>query len=174
MAKDTENDGKLTIYGLYNESTGDGFGGYPAYEPDAQADSSDSASAAPATDPAGELTAELLKSHLEDAQAASDAIDRRMKEEDMSQLQYNLTAEEQYILWDDLLNEIWAYLKATLPEDRMKSLTDEQVKWISSKEAAAEKEGRQYEGGSIQGMIINGVKADMTRDRVYELMEHVK
>ncbi len=172
MAKDTEKDGKMTIYGLYNESTGDGFGGYPIYEPDNQA--SDSGSAAPASGPAAALTAEVLKTHLEDAQAASDEIDRRMKEEDMSQLQYNLTAEEQYVLWDDLLNEIWSYLKTTLPEDRMKSLTDEQVKWIGSKEAAAEKEGRQYEGGSIQGMIINGVKADMTRDRVYELMEYVK
>ena len=53
----------------------------------------------------------------------------------------------------------------------MKALTAEQRKWIDQKEKAVEEAGAEYEGGSMQPMIMNDMAASMTKDRLYELLE---
>ena len=56
----------------------------------------------------------------------------------------------------------------------MKGLTAEQLEWIALKEEEMAKAGAEYEGGSMQAMVVNQTAAEMTRVRVYELMEKLR
>lgn len=89
----------------------------------------------------------------------------------LTQTEYNEKAQELYNLWDSTLNTIWDGLKQTQDAEKMRSLTAEQLEWIALKEESIIKEGAEYEGGSIQPMIVNLKAAEMTKDRVYKLME---
>lgn len=53
-------------------------------------------------------------------------------------------------------------------------LTSVQKDWISNKENEMKKAGSEYEGGSIRPMIEYLKGAELTRNRVYELIELVK
>ena len=55
----------------------------------------------------------------------------------------------------------------------MAALTEEERQWISEKEAAVSEAGAPYEGGPLQPMMENLAAAQMTRDRVYVLMERL-
>ena len=127
-----------------------------------------------ASSSAASLTADQLKASLENTQKASDELESRMQNEDMNQMQLNDASAELYALWDDQLNEIWGYLKTQLSAEDMQKLTDEQMKWINSKESEVAAEGAKYEGGSIRPLVENNLAAELTCDRVYELMEYVK
>ena len=195
-AEETAENGRITLYAFYNETQEYAFGSYPAYDGGSGAASSDPGNAAASGSSAGAdgagnasgedgsgdgesslpaaLSADVLRSHVEETQKASDDLEYRLENEDMNQMELNDTSAELYLLWDDQLNEIWSYLRGSLPEDEMKKLTDEQMKWINSKESEIAAEGAKYEGGSIRPLVEHRLAADLTRDRVYELMEHVK
>lgn len=83
----------------------------------------------------------------------------------------NQKTNELYILWDSVLNTTWQGLKRLLDEDAMAALTVEERAWIKEKERAVEEAGAGSEGGSIQPMLMNDTAAEMTKARVYELME---
>ena len=53
----------------------------------------------------------------------------------------------------------------------MDALTVEEREWIALKEQAVADAGAAYEGGSMQTMIMNQKAAEMTKERVYELLE---
>ena len=86
----------------------------------------------------------------------------------------NEASAEEYELWDDELNQIWARLKETLDEDTMKKLTEEERQWVAEKEAAIKEAGAECEGGSMQPMLENLKGAELTRERVYELADMLK
>ena len=120
------------------------------------------------------VTSDEIKEKLADVQSRADELENRLDHEDLSQMQMNETSGDLYKLWDDEINEIWKYLKATLSDADMQKLTDEQIKWINEKEARIEEEGKEYEGGSIRPLIENRLGAQLTKDRVYELIEYVE
>lgn len=180
MAEDTAEDGKITIYGLYNENAACGFGGYPAHEDAQGSDGTEKSDA----DVSGEdladenlsvadLSAEQIRAHVEKVQKKADALENRLLHEDMNQMEMNQVSGELFRLWDDEINEIWQYLTANLPAAAMQELTDEELAWIRMKEARIAEEGKQYEGGSIRPLVENRLGADLTRERVYELLEYV-
>ena len=116
MAKDTAENGKLTMYALYNEAQEYAFGAYPAYDAGNDEDSSAAEEGADSTEVRenggasssdAALTADQLKASLENTQKASDELESRMQNEDMNQMQLNDASAELYALWDDQLNEIW-------------------------------------------------------------------
>ena len=74
-------------------------------------------------------------------------------------------------MWDYALNEVWDVLKQTQDAETMSSLTTEEREWITLKEQAVADAGAEFEGGTMQPMIMNQKAAEITRDRVYELME---
>ena len=59
-----------------------------------------------------------------------------------------------------------------LSEDEMEQLLAKQREWIAWKEEEIEKTGADYEGGSIQPMVMHLRVAGVTEDRVYELLKY--
>ncbi len=58
--------------------------------------------------------------------------------------------------------------------EEMAVLTEEELRWIADKEAAVQEAGVEFEGGSMQPLIMNQKAAALTRDRVYELADKLK
>lgn len=99
------------------------------------------------------------------------ALQNRIQNEDLTQTELNTLTAELYQLWDTELNQIWGRLKDTLDEETMKKLTEEERNWIIEKEQQVKEAGTQYEGGSMQSMVENQKAAELTKARVYELVE---
>ena len=55
--------------------------------------------------------------------------------------------------------------------EEMEALTQEELEWIAWKEQQIAEAGAEYGGGSLQIMAQSQRGAEVTRDRVYELME---
>jgi len=146
----------LPFYGLYNVETESGFS---SYEIDEIGEEN------PVLDIIEEV-AEIEKQY--------EQMNNRRLNEDLNQTEMNFLAQEIYVLWDDEINKIWGYLKETLDKDTMDILTSEQREWITRKENEIEKAGSEYEGGSIRPMIEYLKGAELTRDRVYELIELIR
>lgn len=98
----------------------------------------------------------------------------RLETEELNQLEMNFLAKDIYDLWDDEINRVWEYLTDNLDKDQMDNLTTLQIEWISNKENEINKAGSEYEGGSIRPMIEHLKGAELTRERVYELLELIK
>lgn len=90
-----------------------------------------------------------------------------------TQTDINILTSNHYLLWDELLNELWAVLNQVLDEESMQLLTSEELAWIAQKEQAVADAGAGYEGGTLYASIASEVAADMTKNRVYELMEYL-
>lgn len=58
--------------------------------------------------------------------------------------------------------------------EEMAVLTEEELRWIADKEAAVQEAGAEFEGGSMQPLIMNQKAAALTSDRVYELADKLK
>ena len=136
----------LPFYGLYNEAQQQGFSSYDMVEG--------------------------LRSRLTSTQEQSDALQQSVLEGSaLSQADMNSTYYEIYQLWDGLLNDVWQTLTQLLPPEEMEALTQEELEWIAWKEQEIAGAGTEYGGGSLQIMAQAQRSADVTRDRVYELME---
>lgn len=96
--------------------------------------------------------------------------DTRFCEEAMDQFTMNMLCYDEFRMWDDLLNNMWSYLKKTLDEETMKTLTEEQRAWIKEKEETVSEESEKAGEGSMQYQIENGTAARITRERVEYLV----
>ena len=96
-----------------------------------------------------------------------------MNDPNLTQADLNENSYRMYQIWDVTLNEIWGILKRNLNADDMAALTKEQLDWIAMKEASMKEAGAEVEGGSMYGMVVNQRGAELTKERVYELMEIV-
>lgn len=146
----------LPFYGLYNVETESGFSSYIIDESKESSKETD-------------ITAEI-----EEIEKQSEEMYNRLENEDLNQSEMNLLAKDIYELWDDEINRVWGYLKDTLDENAMDYLTKAQREWITMKENEIEKAGSEYEDGSIRPMIEYLKGAELTKDRVYELIEILK
>ncbi len=99
------------------------------------------------------------------------ALQNRIQNEELTQGELNTLTAELYQLWDTELNQIWGRLKDTLDEEAMKKLTEEERNWIIEKEQQVKEAGTEYEGGSMQSMVENQKAAELTKARIYELVE---
>ncbi len=106
---------------------------------------------------------------LTEEQAA--ILEASIQNDPLSQSELTEKTKEIYDLWDSALNEIWSVLKDTLDKEAMAALTVEEREWIARKEQAVADAGAEFAGGSMQPMIMNDKAAQMTKDRVYELLE---
>lgn len=141
----------LNCYGLYNVAMQEGFSSHKIEDT--------------GNSPDDELAS------VED-QAAE--LEKRIQKEALTQTELNTLTEELYKLWDTELNQIWSELKNSLDEDTMQKLTDEERNWISGKDKEVREAGAQYEGGSMQAMAENEKAAELTKNRVYELIKYLK
>lgn len=146
----------LPFYGLYNVETESGFSSYEIEETVVDNTESD-------------ITVEVAE-----IEKQYNTMNDRLKNEDLNQSEMNFLAKDIYVLWDDEINKVWGYLKDTLDKDAMDKLTSVQKEWIAKKENEVKKAGSEYEGGSIRPMIEYLKGAELTRNRVYELIELLK
>ena len=138
-------DKELPFYALNNEAQQYGFVGYD--------------------------TVENLKDSLEFFAQEAAKIEDSIQNDPLTQLEYNEKTKELYDLWDMILNDEWRVLKRILDKEEMNELTAKQREWIAMKEQEVERAGSGCEGGSAQSMIMNQRATELTKERVYELLE---
>ena len=114
-------------------------------------------------------TKSTLKDYLASVKEQSDAIKVSLENDALTQADMNEKSQALYTLWDDALNNLWSEIKSNLPEKEFEKLLNEQRSWITEKEKAVKEAGKEFEGGSIYPMIVNGEAAKITEERVYEL-----
>ncbi len=141
---------ELSFYGLYNVTEEEGFSSY------------DKISDAEWMEYEISLTEDTVAELEEKLQNASTQME-------MNDISYQI-----YMAWDETLNLIWGVLKDNLDEETMKKLTEEERNWIAEKEEAVKLAGEEAEGGSMQPLLESDKAAELTRERVYELMEYLK
>lgn len=136
---------ELPFYGLYNVARESGFGSYNVVD----------------------RVKEIVAIQEEEAIA----LETSLQEDSLSQAEYNETAERLYSIWDYALNSVWNELKRSLEEEKMKALTAEEREWIAKKEEAVQEAAADVAGGSMEPMVRNLKAAELTKARVYELVE---
>lgn len=112
-----------------------------------------------------------LKQFMENEEAFADSLENSIENDPLTQLEYNEKTQNLYEVWDFALNKTWDVLKQVKDEETMKALTAEEREWIALKEQTVDEVGAAYEGGSMQAMVRNQKAAEMTKDRVYELLK---
>lgn len=111
---------------------------------------------------------------LEDAEEASGALEKKLFEDpSLNQAEMNTLSYEMYVVWDDVLNELWQVLKDTLDEEEMEKLLEEQRTWIADKEEEVKKAAEGVGGGSLAPLVANQRAAELTKTRVYELAAYL-
>jgi len=146
------NDGELPFYGLYNTASENGFSGY-------------------ATGADTENQTDSIDAELAEIEAKSVEIETRLSSAMLNQMELNQLSAEWYTLWDDELNSIWSRLKEKLDEETMAAIKEEQISWIEYKESEVAAKGEEFGMGSMRPLEENTLAAEMTRERVYELIE---
>lgn len=141
-------DTELPFYALNNEAKEEGFVGH-----DIVAD---------------------IKDTFQWAEEYTSTLGQSIENDPLNQAELNEKSQWMYEEWDYVLNELWRVLKRTLDSDRMSALTDEQRAWIAEKEQTVADAGAECEGGSMQPMVMNLRAAELTKERVYELMEYLE
>ncbi len=116
------------------------------------------------------ISKEKILAQHNDALKKDKETDALFEQANLNQVEMNQISCDRYQVWDKQLNDLWTYLKQTLPKNEMKTLTQKQKKWIKQKEDYAKKEASDWEGGSMQTMIYCGALTKQTRERVVELM----
>lgn len=112
-----------------------------------------------------------IKFHFQQTNEYTSTLGQSIENDPLSQAELNEKSQWMYEEWDYVLNELWRVLKRTLDSDHMSALTDEQRAWIAEKEQTVADAGAEFEGGSMQPMVMNLRAAELTKERVYELME---
>ena len=88
----------------------------------------------------------------------------------MPQQEYNIATGDVFEKWDDLLNDVYKYLKQTMPKGEFEKLEKDEVAWIKEKEVAIESESASWRGGSAEAGIKHGVGIRYTKERCYYLI----
>lgn len=102
--------------------------------------------------------------------SASELEYRLENDKNISQSDINHMYGELFSLWDNELNVLWSYLKQSLPADEMESLTQDELSWINDKESKISEAGMEFEGGSMRSMAEASKAAEITKERVYYLL----
>lgn len=96
-------------------------------------------------------------------------LENQLATEDLPQQGMNIIAGKQYVIYDDILNEMYQYLRKHLPKDRADQLKSAQIRWIEYKEKSID-ETWPADGGSIAPLMRNGKAATLTKERCYEIL----
>ena len=111
-----------------------------------------------------------VQAKLQAAEKQASELEIKLSEDtSLTQTDLNMLSNELYMVWDDLLNEMWSVLNDALDEQTMDKLLEEQLEWIDYKEAISKKAGEEFSGGSMASMASSQRAAELTRERVYAL-----
>lgn len=148
-----DNEKELPFYAIYNEKPEYGFVGYQ-YKPESVYDQ--------------------IMENLEKVKEETDGYEESLESGLLSQIEMNQTSQTIFTCWDNELNSIWNDIKYYLPEDEYNKVLSEQREWIRKKDAEAEADAADCEGGSLYPLIYYSSEAESTRERCYELVEYLK
>ena len=95
-------------------------------------------------------------------------------EKAMDQRQLNAVAYSTYEKADALLNEIYQYLKDTLPEEEFALLEQDELNWIESKNYKMEEAASEYQGGSLETFMRYDAGLAVTEERCEYLITLIK
>lgn len=99
------------------------------------------------------------------------SLEEELEKKTLTQAEMNEKSMELYQIWDSTLNMVWNVLKQTQDKEAMDALTEEERTWIAQKEQEAAEAGAEVQGGSMEPLLVNRKAAELTRQRVYELLE---
>lgn len=112
---------------------------------------------------------------LADAEQEATILENKLAgDASLTQAAMNDLSYEIYMVWDDLLNELWGILKECLGPEDMDKLLQEQRAWITEKEAEVKAAGKEYGGGSMAALASNLKAAELTQARVAVLAEYLQ
>lgn len=137
---------ELPFYGLYNVTEMSGFSSYNVVE--------------------------SLKTRVAFTEELALEIENSIENDPLTQTEYNEKTGQLYQMWDSDLNAVWRELKVILDAESFEEALSEQREWIATKEAEVKAAGAEVEGGSMQPMVMNMKAAELTKIRVYELLEY--
>lgn len=88
-----------------------------------------------------------------------------------SQTEMSKASKEIYDKYDELLNEVYSYLKEVMPEDKFSKIESDEKGWVIRRDEAIEEAGKQYAGGTMYGMVRSSAGAEETKKRINELLD---
>lgn len=123
--------------------------------------------------PTAETMAEL-DAYMASVKKQSDAIRAYLEHEASTQADMNMKSRELSDLWNGALDHVWTVVKDSLPTEEAAKLELEQQKWLTEKTKAVEEAGKEFEGGSIYPLIVNGEVARLAEERTCRLYDRLK
>ncbi len=88
----------------------------------------------------------------------------------MDQNTMNTTSADVFSMWDKLLNDVYQYLKDTMPSGEFSKLRKDELNWIKKKEKAMDDAGKIAEGGSMEPLLRSSKGTEYTKQRCYYLI----
>ena len=85
--------------------------------------------------------------------------------ESAPQQEMNIQSGNLFAEWDQLLNDIYKYLKAIKSPTEFKAIESDEINWIKEKEAAIEESRSMFEGGSMAPLAANETAIEYTKER---------
>ena len=117
---------------------------------------------------------ERVRTDVEWAEETAAEYETKILEDtSLSQGELNELSAQMFDLWDIQLNEVWAVLQQMLSQTDMEALTAEELEWIAWKEEQLARTGEEAGGGSLAIMLQAQRAAELTRERVYVLLEYL-
>lgn len=114
---------------------------------------------------------EVLRENVSSTEGWVGSIEESIKNDPLTQEELTNKTQQLYELWDYILNELWDVLPRVLDEEVMAKLSEEQREWIALKEETLAEIAAEYEGDSMMSIAVNQKAAEITKERVYELLE---
>lgn len=113
-----------------------------------------------------------FKAYYEKRLTELDAQIQKMRAEETDSTTYSMksAAVNEYKLWDNELNAIYAVVLEQLDEEQGKALVLEEREWIKKRDEAAMENAKKYSGGTMEGIEYTASLAATTRARAYELV----
>lgn len=122
-----------------------------------------------------QLKAELAaaKKRFSSSLAKLDATSKEDPRYAGTQSEMNEAYSEYRQKYDALVEDIYAYLQKTLPNDKVTNLKSNQVQWENKKDAAVEEEGNITAGGTIRPSAMHSTAITFDKERIQELLEYM-
>lgn len=115
----------------------------------------------------GDVACILESTEQQVSELKRELVEDAVTQADMNQISYQICE-----LWNEALDFVWLELEKHVDEATWEKLSKEQQEWTENKIKNVELAGAQYEGGSMQVMAECVLDAELTEERVYELMEY--
>lgn len=114
-----------------------------------------------------DINAKLEETEKEVARLRKILLEEASTQYDMNQLSYEIS-----MLWNGLMDYIWEALPEIVDANTMATLEKEQKEWLKYREEEIYLAESDFEGGSMAIMAGCNASSELTKERVYKLLEY--